>query len=72
MGLIQNKDNERYMLFKSVNSNPKNWEYTHFISEMLEKYRKHLGFKGNWLAFRIKDHNDFTQFIKENIWQVKA
>jgi hypothetical protein len=67
MGLIKNSDNERYILFRSINKNPKNWEYSHFISDMLVEYREHKKYKGSWLTFKITSQDDFTKFIERRL-----
>lgn len=67
MSFIKNMGNERYKIFRSINPNPKNWEYDHFISEMTTKYMESKKHKESWLTFRIIDQDDFTEFIKKEV-----
>lgn len=70
MGKVMTKSNgkygdftARYNTYLSVEENPTNWGYMHFISDMKAKYANHIGYNGDLLFFSIQDQNDFDKFI---------
>ena len=56
--------NPRYKAYLKTTSKPTNWEYMAFISKMKKLYL----IENNIECDTIKDHDKFTQFIKERVF----
>ena len=66
----QEEMNPRYIAYLKTTDKPTNYDYMVFIGFMKTKYLVSKGRSLDYLDDHIDDHDDFTEFIEKNLYEI--